>query len=385
MRAWGGVLLAAGWLLAAPAPAHEPPAEALLATLPFQDWPEPNRVVVDLAPEGQRGLTLMLDTGAQACAMTPRMARSLGVTVRRTKSTPYRKKTILGRDMQFWVDTTRSDTGSAQFEYGLLGGEFLDDYVVEIDFPGRIVRFFDRKKYEVPETVEDTPDEAVVPLKITSARPFVELLVDGNPVRVLLDTGAPFTVGLSGKSARKIGIDVEALPEWHDVQFVHGPTSQRLYEAPRFGLGGFEWTDFPITVLPRGAYNLGGSTDSLLGYDVLRPFVIRIDYKRRRMWMKRKEPLEVTYLGADWKLRGTIGALLTPLSGVLYVWQVDSQGPAHVYGLRGGDRIASLSGEGPPDAAEVARRILAREELTAIRTREGLDVDVLLPEAAPPD
>ena len=54
--------------------------EAVLAVLPFLDSPEPNRIVVDLAPEGSaKPLRLMLDTGASALRVTPLAARELGV------------------------------------------------------------------------------------------------------------------------------------------------------------------------------------------------------------------------------------------------------------------------------------------------------------------
>ena len=52
--------------------ADEPPPEAVLAVLPFLDSPEPNRIIVDLAPEGSaKPLRLMLDTGASHSVMTP--------------------------------------------------------------------------------------------------------------------------------------------------------------------------------------------------------------------------------------------------------------------------------------------------------------------------
>jgi hypothetical protein len=121
--------------------APEPPPEAVIATLPFAASREPNRVMVDLAKEGARPFVMMLDTGASDSVITPGMARELGVRVRKIKETPYRRATRLGRDLQFWVDTQSSDTSSRTgFEYGLLGGEFLDDYVLEIDFPGRTIR-----------------------------------------------------------------------------------------------------------------------------------------------------------------------------------------------------------------------------------------------------
>ena len=137
-----GALASAGLailLVGALASAEEPPAEAVLAELPFLDSPEPNRIIVDLAPKGSATpLRLMLDTGSSKSVMTPLAARELGVSVRRQKlDSSYRRPTLLGRDLLFEVETLGSDTGSKTgWEYGYVGGNFLAEYVVELDFPG---------------------------------------------------------------------------------------------------------------------------------------------------------------------------------------------------------------------------------------------------------
>ena len=43
----------------------------------------------------------------------------------------------------------------------------------------------------------------------------------------------------------------------------------------------------PIAILPKGWFNMGAGNDSVVGYDVLSLFVIRIDYPRKRLWLKR--------------------------------------------------------------------------------------------------
>jgi len=145
-------VLALAIAVAPAARAGEPPPEAVLADLPFLDFPEPHRVVVDLAPEGNaRALRFLLDTGASHNVATPRAAAEFGIRVRRYKRDPYRRKTALGRDVQIHVDTRSSDTASRTgWEYALLGGDFLGQYVLELDFRGRRVRFLDPKRYEAP-------------------------------------------------------------------------------------------------------------------------------------------------------------------------------------------------------------------------------------------
>jgi hypothetical protein len=382
------IALALTALLAAPsaaAGAAEPPPDAVLAELPFLAGDEPNRVFVDLAPEGALPFRLMLDTGAAQSVLTPRVAKQLGIVVRRNKQSPYRRTTRLGRDLQFWVDTRRSDTGSRTgFEYGLLGGDFLDDYVVEIDFPGRRLRFLDPRKYRVPEQVE-ADGERVLPIEVIGTRIAVPVEVNGKEIEVGLDTGTPDTLILSGDAARKVGIDVEALPEFGTGGTVLGPMEQRFYEAASFRFAGFDYAPLPVIVAPKGWYNLALGNDSVVGYDVLRPFVMRIDYAKKRIWLKRTGDPRVTFFGGDYAASKRIGAHLYPQRDALYVARVVPGGVAARYGLRSGDAIVPAAGERPVSADEVVARIESRGELTVARQQGDVWVDLALPDMASPE
>ena len=285
------VLLVA--VLAGPAPAADPPDAAILAELPFVS-DEANRIFIDLAPQGSaRPLRMLLDTGATFSVATPRAARALGIRVRRLKHDPYRRRTILGRDLQLIIDTRSSDTGSKTgFEYALLGGNFLSSYVVELDFPGRRVRFIDPGRYRVPESV-DAPGEAVLPLKIVSNRPGLRVEFNGESTWVLLDTGAPIGFQVSGELAQRAAIPHAPVPGLR-VESVLGPVKMELGEARRVRLGPFEFENVAVAVAPRGFYNLGFPGDALVGYEVLAQFVVRLDYRRERIWLRRNPDAEPT-------------------------------------------------------------------------------------------
>jgi predicted aspartyl protease len=380
LLAGSGAVLLAGPLRAAGAP--EPAPEAVVGVLPFQDGDEPNRVLVDLAPEGGKPFQMMLDTGASESVLTPLMARRLGVTVRRNKQSEYRRATRLGRDLQFWIDTQSSDTGSKTgWEYGLLGGGFLDDYVVELDFPGRQVRFLDPKRYQVPEAV-DAPGEAVLPFKLVGTRVLVPVELNGRSVEVLLDTGAPDNLILSGAAAARLEIDVGSLPHFGTAGTVLGPMAVSLYEATTFRFAGFDFDPLPVLVAPRGWYNMSPN-DSVVGYDVLRQFVARIDYPRKRIWLKRSGDRRSTFLGADYAAAKQIGAYLTAVRGSFIAWGIVPGGAAARFGLREGDAVVEAQGDAKLSLGEVLRRIEAREELTVSRKQGDVWVDHVLPAEEP--
>jgi predicted aspartyl protease len=276
--------------------ADEPAADAVLAALPF-DPTQHGRIVIDLAPAGNaRKLPLQLDTGATASVVTPALARALGVKVNPLRQDPHRRKTALGRDLLFYVDTRRSDTAANRgFEYGLLGGDFLADYVVELDFTKRQVRFLDPDRYAVPEQTR-APDETVLDLMLVSNRPGVDVKVNGRAVKLLLDTGAGLGLMLSGANARKVKLAYEDGAPCN-LQGTVGGTTCHITEVERLELGSLVLESQRAFVAPNGFYNLGFAGDSVIGYELLEQFLVRIDYPRERLWLRRAAPFAHT--GAD--------------------------------------------------------------------------------------
>jgi predicted aspartyl protease len=296
--------------LAAPARADEPPPEAVLADLPFLEHPEPRRIVVDLAPDGaERPLRFMLDTGASHVVATPVAARELGIQVRRHKQDPYRRKTRLGRDVQIYVDVASSDTGSRTgWEYALLGGEFLAEYVLDLDFAARRVRLLDPKRYEVPERAGG-PGVWVSSLTLNMNRPVVELGLNGVPTRLLIDTGALAPMVLSGEVAKKASVSPTGAGS---IEFwtVLGPTPSEVRIVDELRLGPFAFTGFATLVNPRGWYNMGAQGDSVVGYELLAMFRVRIDYPRRRLWLELRPDARSTFAGHEY---GSLDDLLGKL------------------------------------------------------------------------
>jgi len=362
-----------------PAVSGEPSPDAVIAEVPFLRSDEPNRILVDLAPDNYAPLRMMIDTGAADSVLTPRYAQKLGVSVERLRDTPYRRATRLGRDLQFWVDVKSSDTASKTgWEYGLLGGTFLREYVVEFDFAGRHVRFLNPERYRVPQTVT-AEDEAVVPVRVVENRVLVEVSFEGKPLALLIDTGSPDTAILSGAAAHKVGINSAPLPGMR-AGTVWGPMEVEFAEAESLRLGPFELQHVPVMVAPKGWYNMGSSTDSVIGYDVLSQFLVRIDYPRQRLWLRRRSDTEVTYCGVPYALQRRAGLLVCPSSRGLWVLGLFPDSDAAHLGILPGDFLLPPAGEKPEGAAsKTLQAIVAGGHLSAWRQQNGTPVEVSLP------
>ena len=347
---------------------------ALIGELRLEDRDgEINRMIVNVAPPNHRPFPLWLDTGAADSVLTPRAAKENGVSVRRTKSSPYIQQTSLGVPLRFWVDTRWSDQSSGVgWDYGLLGGRFLAQFVVEFDFDARVVRFYEPKKLAVPETVT-APDETVVPIRLTGNRPFIEVDVGGEkPLQVLMDTGAPQTILASAKALKKIGIDTGDLPVSSKGLFTRGSTDLKLKERQSVRIGSFDLGEVPMEVAPRGAFNLGGNTDSLIGYDIISQFKVRIDYPNARLWLKRRENTRSTFLGTDVAIGQATGAYLATWPTGYQVRFVRPDSPAEAYGLRAGDYFDVLATQSQKlDPETIARAIETGASLYGTRPMVG--------------
>jgi len=282
--AFGLLALAA----AGAAAGQEPPPEAVLADLPFLEA-APNQIKVDLAPEGSRALPLLLDTGALQSFATAGGARDIGIMLRRNKQGAYRRETRLGRALDLHVDTRRGDTGQARGgDYALAGAPFLARYVLEIDFPRQRVRFLDPGRYQVPES---DPGAVVLPLRPGTPQPIVEIEVGSVRLPAVLATGAPGTLILPGgwaaEPAAGVAIDAEQTAK---LELPPGTAPMQAARAARIRFAGFEERDVPLLVAPQGAWGQGPRSEALLGVDFLKRFVLRIDYPRRRLWIRDGPP-----------------------------------------------------------------------------------------------
>ena len=113
--------------------------------------------------------------------------------------------------------------------------------------------------------------------------------------------------------------------------------------------------------------------NSVIGYELLAPFVLRLDYGNQRLWLRRITQDPIRYAGADVAVYREVGALLVPMQGRFSTWVVRPDSTAAQRGLLPGDWI-----EGMPSAEAIAKTLREGEELTLVRTTNGIGVDTVL-------
>lgn len=185
-------------------------------------------------------------------------------------------------------------TASAADEQLLLGAPFLEQSIYQFDYPNRRMRVIGRDRLDLKSlaNVEAKRDrlsgELVVKIRLNGEKD-VWLLVDtGNAGGIALDRGV---------ALRRNWLDrypTEAV----EIQGVHGSSTWEQFTLPTLMIGPIEVRD-PIIKVPSDRSDVAmfqrdvvvgsrigrrrSSHGGVLGFDVLRHFILTIDYKLGRM------------------------------------------------------------------------------------------------------
>ena len=119
-----------------------------------------------------------------------------------------------------------------------------------------------------------SPTTGVVPLP-SGAPIMVEALLNGVPLRLLLDTGADRTV-ISPSALSRAGIDMRTGTPFR-ISGVTGSSPASLVNVPRIDIAGAQVG--PLGVV---AFAVPGEVDGLLGRDVLDAFTVTFDPAQNR-------------------------------------------------------------------------------------------------------
>jgi hypothetical protein len=127
-----------------------------------------------------------------------------------------------------------------------------------------------------------------------------------------------------------------------------------------------------VIVAPRGLYQQGTSNDSLIGSDLLSQLALRIDYPRKRVWLRREPGTPPIFLGADYRLVRSSGALLNRDGNTVFVSVILPGGAADRIGLRPQDVLEGFDpSEEGFDPASPHRAIADLGPVQVRRREEG--------------
>lgn len=306
---------------------------------------EAGRVLIDAGINGRGPYPFAIDTGAVVSGIEEDIAKGLGLPVlRRVRLAgkvfdlyQARELTLGGavRQADAVLFGLKGDLGGAQ---GLLAAGLVTTFDSTLDF--------DRSEWRVyPGGLPDRTGLEVLASSIRqdegangSRRIGVEVLLDGQKLSLVVDTGLPKTLVLETQVGKRLGYWGETRPFAPASSVgIAGPAPRpsRVFRGGALQIGGMTFDKPLVTV--RDAPRMKQEYDGILGLPIIELMTLSVDtakgalLARRNARARREERVSRTGLWVD------------EAPGGAKVSLVGKGGPAEAAGLKPGDRIKGPS------------------------------------------
>ena len=328
--------------------------------LPFESYH--GLIFLTARVNGSEPLSFCFDTGASLTVINESRAAALGLTLRDSQR-------IAGRDggegtMNFaFAKGVAIDLGGARFAPdqvgvtsfalaekflghpmdGILGGDFISRYVVEIDYASKTLTLYEPKAYRAGRA--DAAGETL-PLRMINGTQCVSarLKLPGREALDVLfgiDTGDGGSMGLNSPfvTRRKL---IESMPKVVPgfAAGVSGESRVVAGRAESLTLGRVAILNPTVgfSQATKGAHSWE-DFDGFLGSEIWRRFRVTLDYSRKQMRLEPNDSLRDPF-------ESDMSGLILVADGAdfktLRIGQVRSDSPATAAGLREGDVLLAL-------------------------------------------
>ncbi|HEX7878272.1 MAG TPA: aspartyl protease family protein [Candidatus Eisenbacteria bacterium] len=297
---------------------------------------------------------IVLDTGGGTSAFDPEVVTAAGIKL----GQPIRAMGAGGETREAWLlgDVSYSLPGvtlegqsitAISFRHleettgrrmdGVLGSDFLRQFVVIIDYEGRKLHLHDPKSYQYEG------DGHPLPLKFGGPIPTVKATLNGTiDAEFMVDTGARMGVKASRMFVERAKLDdaANAVIEGGPGYGIGGATAQGVARFDKFSVAGFDLPS-PLVFLSRDSAGVfgKGESDGVLGGDVWRRFTVILDYPNKMMYLEPNASFNDLF---EYDMSGLALRMDNESKGGFLVSAVLSNSPAEAAGMQVGDRIEAV-------------------------------------------
>ena len=302
-----------------------------------------------------RPLKFIFDTGASISVIDPQSARALGLRAKgklkldatggsvQSGLIQRVSLSVLGATVSNQtLATIDLDAFAPLFGFkidGIIGHDFINHFVVEIDYASRVMNLSETQGYKYHGAGES------IPLEIVEKTPYVRgrIVLNGRePVegKFEIDTGGTGILNLNTPFVNKHKM-LETLAKQMQGKMGGAGGSAATVKAhvPAVELGSFAIKD-PLVIFARGMEGSESSTeyDGSLNNGFLSEFKVILDYSRSQMILERNRK-------ASTDLSGLEIVAEPPRFRTFVVNAVDENSPAAAAGIQEEDTILALDGQ----------------------------------------
>ena len=168
---------------------------------------------------------------------------------------------------------------------GLLGGDLLSQFDLDLDVPGRRAGFWRISGCDSVTPPWDASTSSVPLMRRSRNLVALELRVNDAPIELMLDTGAPFLV-LNELEAARAGVPPEVIEQGRVVNgrgVNETAYTGHVHIFDDIRLGGARYEEVPAVVVPRSRY---GGDSGLLGLMFLRQHHVWLSYATNTLFVQ---------------------------------------------------------------------------------------------------
>ena len=227
---------------------------------------------------------------------------------------------------------------------GLIGSDFFTDFVVEIDYPGKVLNFYEPDAFELKKKHDKYTKIAV---KVVANKAYVDASISQGakktPLFLMLDTGASLPMWIAIHTNKHLQLPQKTIPTLLG-QGLNGSINGVNGRVDAVDFAGFSFKT-PLVSFPDSA-SVSGILDQVnrngsLGNEILRRFDLILNYPEGHMLIRPNEDFKdpFSYNKSGMEIEKPI--LNMP---VFTVFNVIPGSPADVAGIKPQDQITMING-----------------------------------------
>jgi hypothetical protein len=261
---------------------------------------------------------------------------------------------------------------------GLIGVDLFQDYVVEIDYTRKRIRFYDSKNFVNPK------EYGMLPLTVESQKMFTHLSVSDadstkKKVKMLIDTGAELNAWF--QTFKKNAINIPKNNFFGTIgQGLNGEITGKFGRIPEIFLGDYSLKKLIVSFPDSATISdivQNSDRDGTLGSQLLSRFNLYIDYPQKLFFFK---PNGNFNKRSTYNIAGIEITQIIPFIPQVEVWHVWDNSPAAAAGIQIGDQILEINGQKAfqynIDEIKVIFETPSRQPLNLVIMRDGKEISV---------
>jgi len=262
---------------------------------------EHSSVLVQVKVTDKGPYTMLLDTGAEQCAIDINIAKELALKLTpmgggKAVATGNKENTVFLTNLpQIEIGSLTAAgllTAALDFSkisqrigvpiHGVVGYNFLKNHVVQFDYPQRTIRFYSASPFAKPKE-PNTASRMVLPFRFYEGDKFPvidEVYVNGKKIKAELDTGHSGVLALTAAAIKRLGLEAEARAgEPETSEGALGTSVNRKGKLKTLTVGAVTIDSPPVSFRTPNSGLDQAPFEGMLGNDFFKDFVVTVDYR----------------------------------------------------------------------------------------------------------